>query len=307
MEEKKTVIIRILGGLGNQMFEYAMGRNLSIIHKRVLKLDLNFYKEQNSKWAIRSYDLSHFKIQAEIATEPEIEPFKKYLKQNLSSKILRRTSSYIPGMAKSYIFEPPEKNFTFNNNLLRMKLPAVAYFDGFWQTEKYFLNIEDAIRKDFIFADEPDEVNRQMLQQIDGLDSVAIHIRHGDNATKVAAHHGVLPIRYYHRAIGEITNTVKNPHFYIFSDDPQWAKENLKISNQPAILVAHNGEEKHHEDMRLMSRCKHHIIGNSTFSWWGAWLGKKTGQLVYAPKRYHMKANIEPVDFYPITWNLIDV
>ncbi len=288
------------------MFQYALGRSLSILHKREMRLDLDFYKNQNSKWALRTYALDHFNIHPRVAGQNELRPFQKYLQPKIFSKFLRRASVVVPFAAKSYIFEPLGQNFTFDEHLLTAKFKMKVYLDGFWQTEKYFKPIEDIIRKDFEFAEQPDAVNQRMLNEIENQTSVAIHIRHGDNATKIASHHGVLPISYYQKAVKELIETINNPYFYIFSDDPAWAKENLKL-NHPSVFVSHNGEEKHYEDLRLMSRCKHHIIGNSTFSWWGAWLGKKTGQQVYVPSRYHMNTNISMGNLYPKDWKLIKV
>lgn len=301
-----AIIVRLLGGLGNQMFQYALGRHLSIVHNRVLRLDLGFYQTVSERWASRSYGLKNFKIQAQMAIAGELKPFQKYLKQNLFSKILRRVSAFGKYYSRSYIFEPPGHNFMFEPELLSVSLKPVVYLDGFWQTEKYFTDIEQVIREDFKFAQEPDSVNLAMLGEIGRENSVAIHIRHGDNATKLARNHGVLPMDYYYRALKDLTGRITSPHFYIFSDDPEWSRQNLKLDFL-ATFVSHNGDEKNYEDLRLMAHCKHHIIGNSTFSWWGAWLGKKSGQLVYAPKRYHMQADIKPEDLYPANWNLIDI
>ncbi len=296
-----VIIVRLLGGLGNQLFQYAFGRQLAVVHNKVLKLDLNFYQLPQSKWAVRTYDLNHFKIQFQPATAQELAPFQKYLKQNFFSKILRRLNFLGQQSWRPYYFEPLGKNFTFNPRLFTARLPSIVYFDGYWQSEKYFINIEDIIRNEFEFIESPDAHNQALLEEIESCNSVAVHIRHGDNATKIAAHHGVLPIGYYNSAIKQILDQVPDPNFYVFSDDPVWAKENLK-TDSPVNFVEHNGEARHHEDLRLMSRCKHHIIGNSTFSWWGAWLGKKPGQLVYAPKRYHMQSNIDMADYYPKSW-----
>ena len=305
--ENSAIIVRMLGGLGNQMFQYALGRHLSIIYKRPLKLDLGFYSSAAAKkrWAPRSFCLDHFSIQAQIAKDRDIEPFEKFLKLNLLSKILRHASGLGKYYKRSFIFEPPKNYFTFDPLLLTWPLKPVVYLDGFWQTEKYFSGIEEIIRNDFNFKDAPDAINQKMIEEISSVDSVCLHVRHGDNATKVAAKHGVLPMQYYREAVSGLIKIVKNPQFYIFSDDPKWAQENLQL-NFPVFFVNHNGDEKNYEDLRLMSHCKHHIIGNSTFSWWAAWLGKKPGQQVYAPKRYHMRDNIPTTDLYPQTWKLIN-
>lgn len=293
--------------MGNQMFQYALGRHLSLIHKWPLKLDLSYYTEAagDPKKGIRIYGLDHFNIQAGIASAEDTLSFQIFLKKNILSKILRHLSGLGEYYKRSFIFEPPKNYFKFDPHLLTEPLKSEVYLDGFWQTEKYFSAIENIIRQDFTFKDAPGAVNQAMLAHIDIAESVCLHIRHGDNATKIAAKHGVLPFGYYQQAISELTKTISSPHFYIFSDDPEWARENLRLE-YPATFVSHNGDEKNYEDLRLMTRCKHHIIGNSTFSWWGAWLGKKPGQIVYAPKRYHVNDNIPTVDLYPKVWKLIN-
>lgn len=305
-QEPEIIIVRLLGGLGNQMFQYALGRQLSIIHKRPLKFDPGIYSLNTKKWAARSFGLGHFKLHAQMTEAAELAPFKKYLGQNFFSKLLRRLSAYGNYYSRSYIFEPLGKNFVFDPRLLQSPLKPVVYLDGFWQTEKYFLGIENIIREDFSFKEPADAVNQPILNQIGQENSVALHIRHGDNATQLAAGHGVLPLDYYYRSAKDLAAAISNPKFYIFSDDPNWAKENLRLDFH-CVFVSHNGDEKNYEDLRLMAACKHQIIGNSTFSWWGAWLGKKEGQLVYAPKKYHMNANIAIADLYPKHWKLMEI
>lgn len=307
-KQNGAIIVRVRSGLGNQLFQYALGKQLSIIHKKPLKLDVSDYTAVNPDplKGVRIYCLNHFDIKAQIAKPEDTAPFQKYLKNNLFSKVLRRASGLGEYYKRSYIYELPNTHQFFHSHILTESLKTVVYLDGFWQSEKYFISIENIIRKDFVFKDVPDEVNKKILAAIDASDAVAIHIRHGDNATKIAKKHGVLPISYYHKAIEDLTKSVKNPYFYVFSDDPKWAKENLSL-DFPSTFVSHNGDEKNYEDLRLMSHCKHHIIGNSTFSWWGAWLGKKSGQIVYAPNRYFMYRDIPLLDFYPASWKVIEI
>jgi hypothetical protein len=307
-KQNGVIIIRLLGGLGNQLFQYALGKQLSIIHKKPLKLDVSDYTATNpdSRKGVRIYCLKHYDIKAQIAKKEDTAPFQKYFKKNLFSKILRHASGLGEDYKRSFIYELPNTRQFFHSHILTESLKTVVYLYGFWQSEKYFTSIENIIRKDFVLKDVPNEVNKKMLAEIDSSSAVCIHIRHGDNATKIAKKHGVLPLSYYHKAIEDLTKTVKNPYFYVFSDEPEWAKKNLRL-DFPSTFVSHNGDEKNYEDLRLMSHCKHHIIGNSTFSWWGAWLGKKSGQLVYAPNRYFMYRDIPLWDFYPVSWKIVEI
>jgi len=249
--------------------------------------------------------LQHFNIQAQIAEPEDTAPFQKYFKNNLFRKVLRRAGRLGKYYKRSCIIESPKKYWVFDPHLLTESLKANVYLVGCWQTEKYFASIENIIRNDFLFKAAPDEVNRKMLAEIDSSSSVCIHVRHGDNATPKASQHGILPLNYYHKAMEDLIKTIKSPHFYVFSDDTEWAKESLRL-DFPSTFVSHNGDEKNYEDLRLMSHCKHHIIGNSTFSWWGAWLGKKSEQLVYAPKRYFIHT-VPPLDLYPASWKRIEI
>lgn len=307
-KQNGVIIMRLREGLGNQLFQYALGKQLSIIHKRPLKLDISHFTQTDPdpRKGIRIYCLKHFNIQAHIAEPEDTAPFQKYLKNNLYGKVWRRAIRLGKYYKRSCISEPQKKFWVFDPNLLTGSLKTNVYLVGYWQTEKYFTSIENIIRNDFIFKDAPDEVNKKMLAEIDSSSSVCIHVRHGDNATPKASQHGVLPLSYYYKAIEDLLKTVESPHFYVFSDDPEWAKGNLHLEF-PSTFVSHNGDEKNYEDLRLMSHCRHHIIGNSTFSWWGAWLGKKPGQLVYAPNRYYININIPVYDFYPASWKLIEI
>lgn len=288
------------------MFQYAFGRSVASILGWPLKLDLSFYSNQPARWAQRSFALENFKIKVQIASVSELEPFKKYLGQDFLSKTLRVLSSKFPNSAKGYFYEPRGENFIFNEKLLKIKPSHSVYFDGFWQTPKYFSGIESIIRKEFEFSQTPDGENQAIIEKISGSNSVAVHIRHGDNATKMAAHHGVLPISYYLESAELLAKRNSQLHFFVFSDDVKWAEENLTW-NYPTTFISHNGEERHQEDLRLMTYCKHHIIGNSTFSWWGSWLGKKPGQEVCAPSRYHMKRAKSSSDYYPPEWNIVRI
>ena len=143
-----------------------------------------------------------------------------------------------------------------------------------------------------------------MAESIRTSTSAAIHVRHGDNASTIAAKLGVLPRRYYEQAVEALRKEIQRARFFIFSDDWQWAR--TLLGEEPGFTyVHHNAIDEAHEDLRLMSLCQHHILANSTFGWWGAWLGKKEGQIVYAPRRYYQDADVPNPDLYPSEWRLV--
>ncbi|MEN6509171.1 MAG: alpha-1,2-fucosyltransferase [Smithella sp.] len=170
---------------------------------------------------------------------------------------------------KSETFEKIKKTTAdFDPNLL--KINRDAYLDGYWQSEKYFLDIAPVIRKELSIKTPPDRENELLINKIANSDAVSLHIRRADYVADSHTNtiHGACSLDYYHHAVDKVAEKVKSPHFFIFSDDPAWALDNLKLK-YPATFVTKNGPDKNYEDLRLMSLCRHNIIANSTFSWWG--------------------------------------
>lgn len=287
------IIVRIIGGLGNQMFQYAAGRQLAAAHNTILKLDISDFKD----YPLRDYDLSAFNIKELFATpeeilllkEPDTGSFKKKLK-----KLLRRPS-------KVGITHIREKQYHFDPKIPTM--PGSIYLDGYWQSEKYFSDIADIIKNEFTVKLPQTDKNMELAQQITSCESVSLHVRRGDYVTdaKTNTIHGTCDLDYYARCIEHLTQKVHRPCFFIFSDDPEWTERNLRITH-PVTFIDHNGAKRNYEDLRLMSQCRHHIIANSSFSWWGAWLGQHQNTIVYAPKRWFNSPSFNTQDLLPETW-----
>jgi len=302
------IVIRFNGGLGNQLFQYALGRHLSLIHDRPLRFDTDGYTatKPDTKQGIRLFGLGAFSVSGQPATPDELQPFKIYRRQGTAVRLARLANRWIPDRWRRYIVERKADFWRFRRSVLASPLAEQVLIEGFWQTEKYFEDIAPIIRNDLRLKQPAVHENAQMLAVICAVDSVSVHVRHGDNATNVAKENGVLPTAYYARAAGLITNHIRKPHFFVFSDDPDWAKAKLTLPG-PTTFVVHNGDERNYEDLRLMAACKHHIVGNSTFSWWGAWLGTKDGQIVWAPSKYLMQSDRDYRDYYPSSWNILPV
>ncbi|MBY0432606.1 MAG: alpha-1,2-fucosyltransferase, partial [Cyclobacteriaceae bacterium] len=193
-------------------------------------------------------------------------------------------------------------------------LPEPLYLSGYWQSEKYFSPVSVVIRDQFIPARPLDERNTALQTQMQSQNSVAVHVRRGDYASASAynSFFGVLPLQYYNLAMAEIVKTISNPVFYFFSDDPSWCKQHMPVGQ--AVFVDHNTGENAYKDLVLMSSCKHAIIANSTFSWWGAWLNRNPDKVVIAPRTWFQSSYLtkkEPVypsryyntkDLIPATW-----
>jgi hypothetical protein len=291
---KAMIIVKLIGGLGNQLFQYALGRNLALKNNTELKLDISGFET----YKLYKYGLHNFNIIENIATDKDIYEFKPKKAQFLSYVSNKISERVLPWYKQKYIIEP---DFRFNSNIL--KIGKNAYLDGYWQSEKYFTGISSIILDEFSVKNEPDELNRELLTTINSTNSVCLHIRRGDyisNRTTLETH-GVLGIDYYTRSLNSMKKMVNNPQIFIFSDDIPWARENLKI-NLPLHFIDNNGVEKNYEDLRLMSNCKHHIIANSSFSWWGAWLCINPDKIIFAPKQWFNDRTRDDRDIVPDLW-----
>jgi len=304
------IVIRLFGGLGNQLFQYALGRHLSLIHDRPLRFDTTDYTatKSDAKQGIRLFGLGAFSVSGQVASPDEMKPFKPYRGQGTTARLARLASRWTPYHLCHYIAERKTDVWRFRRSVLTSPLAKQVLIHGYWQTEKYFEDIAAIIRSDLRLKLPPVGENAEMLSTICAADSVSVHVRHGDNATSATSKQGVLPIAYYEHAAGLVTKRVRKPHFFVFSDDLTWAREKLRLPD-PTTFVMHNRDEKDCEDLRLMAACRHHILGNSTFSWWGAWLGKKNDQIVYAPEKYWLglDRDYHRRDYYPSSWSVLPV
>ena len=286
------VIVRLIGGLGNQLFQYAAGRRVAHIHNIPLKLDITWFESNK----LRKYRLDHFNIIADIASPDDIARLK--CRKGLARFISRFAERCQPYYRRSVV---RERFLHFDSNIL--KVSPNVYLEGYWGTEKYFKDIEAVIRREFTVKTQPSVANTAMAERISHVPAVSVHIRRGDFISNPSTHqfHGVCSLDYYSKAADMIAEMVERPHFFVFSDDPQWAQENLKLKH-PITFVTHNSVDEDYEDLRLMSLCKYHIIANSTFSWWGAWLSSNPDKVVIAPHKWFNNPNLDTTDLFPDIW-----
>lgn len=290
------VITRIWGGLGNQLFEYAAGRRLALANDDQLKLDISHYQISS-----RPYKLNKFNIVEDIALPMEVQRLTGMKDHSsMPARIRRRLMRYLPTRRTAIIVE---RSSGFRPEVL--SATGDAYMDGYWQSELYFKDIEHIIRGEFRLKDPPGAINRTVGAAISECESVSLHVRRGDYVSNPLYNqvHGTCPLEYYEAAVELIAKEVKDPHFFVFSDDLEWTKRNLMLGYPAAY--PHNGEENDYEDLRLMSLCKHHIIANSSFSWWGAWLSANPNKVVIAPKRWFNDPRKDPSNIVPSSWRRI--
>jgi len=288
------IIVALKGGMGNQMFQYAMGRAIALKNGVPLKLDTSWFTT-NKIDTPRAYALDHFNIVEEFASEADIRSLSTNTR--LGRYIAKIKGKLLPLKKRTYIVE---RKMGYDEEVARLK--DNVYLDGFWGTEKYFYDIKDTIIQDFSLRYPSSSENIKMAESIRVVNAVAIHVRRGDyisNAT-TNAYHGVCSLEYYYNAVQRITETVKDPHFFVFSDDHEWVRNNFKI-DFPMTFFEHNSVDQGHEDVNLMSMCKHNIVANSSFSWWGAWLNKNPDKMVYAPEKW-FNNSLDTQDLLPASW-----
>lgn len=290
------IVVQLIGGLGNQMFQYAAGRSLAYRHNTELKLDISKFKND----PLREYGLSQFNIIERFATEKDFMKIKIHSHQ--LQNFFKRVNCKIFG--KNALLYTNESHFNFDPDFFT--LPDNVYLEGYWQSEKYFSDIKDIIHDSFKITTEQNSANKKMSELIERSNSVSIHIRRGDYISDAKTHndHGVCPQEYYNAAIEKIDAVIDNPLFFIFSDDPFWVQKEFKIAHR-CIHVNINYEHKSYEDLRLITLCKNHIIANSSFSWWGAWLSNNPDKIVYAPKKWFNNLALNTVDLIPSEWKQI--
>jgi len=278
------IIVKLKGGLGNQLFQYAFGRLLSIKRNTSVKFDVLSVDKRDIH---RDFKLDKFNTKIELASSEEVEeneyPF------GLISKILAWATRKI---LRNYNIGYSEKIIYSNNK----------YYDGYWQSYKYLEPIKKELLTEISLKESVNKKYSELISRINSSNSVSIHIRRGDyvNDSKTKKAHVTFGLEYYEEAIKIIKDKIKDPVFFVFSDDISWVKENLKI-NYPIFFVS-NPEIKDYEELIIMSTCKHNIIANSSFSFWGAWLNQNQNKTVLAPKKWSNLYQKEYKNICPENW-----
>jgi hypothetical protein len=268
------IISRIFGGIGNQLFCYAAARRLALVNGAELVIDevSGFAYDKVYK---QRYQLDHFSIPCRKATAAErLEPFSRVRRYCKRAYNRRR-----PFEERSYI---QQEGIDFDPRLLQVRPPGTVYLEGYWQSEKYFKDVEETIRADLCIQPPTDERNRNMATRIRESLAVAVHVRFFDALNETFVNN--VSIDYYASAVAQMETLAPDAHYFVFSDQPEAARERIPLPDARITLVAHNcGDDMAYADLWLMSQCRHFIIANSTFSWWGAWLGIRKEKIIVCP------------------------
>lgn len=264
------IIVQLSGGLGNQLFQYALGRKLSIKNKTDLFLYIGNLKEHSTK---RSMCLD---------------------KLNIDCKTTNQTSNARVYKEKFFHYDPLIP--LIRNNV---------FLKGYWQSEKYFRDIRHILLNEITPKNKLHSSFHEVDEHILNSESVSIHIRRGDYLSKRNLEfHGVCSPEYYFKSIKYIMDVTgnKNLSFFVFSDDIKWARENIRDSNLSINYVSKDNSDFFTDEFFLMSKCKHNIISNSTFSWWAAWINQYSKKIVIAPSKWFTDIKIVTKDLIPNTW-----
>ena len=289
------IIVRVTGGLGNQMFQYAMYKSLEKKGKLVKLDSKSFYetkKEHNGYELERIFDIK--------PNKPTKEDLEKFDENNISTlfKIKRKLFG-----DKKFVYDT--KEYVFNKDVYKLKN---TYLNGYWQSIKYFEGIENDIKKDFRFKNQLDNKNLEILNEIENSNSISIHIRRGDymSPENYNMYGCIATPTYYKKAIKVIEEKVENPTFFVFSNDMDWVKKNIQINSRVFYIDINSGNGSY-KDMQLMSNCKHNIIANSSFSWWGAWLNENKNKIVIAPKKWINREDVDSdkIELFCEGWTLL--
>lgn len=288
------IISRLLGGLGNQMFQYAAARALAAAKGESLLLDVNGFDEYTLH---QGFELQRvFMIDSGTASGGQIRRLIGWRANSLARKILKR-KLFSALRGGNLVVEP---HFNHWHGLSQTK--QQTYMMGYWQSELYFRDFAPLIRQNFTLRQPLRGQNAQLAGAMVNCESVSVHVRRGDYVSDKKTQKILNPcsLEYYRNAYAHIRSVTQNPVCYVFSDDVDWVRGNLTFLNHP-VFVQHNRGADSYLDMMLMSACKHHIIANSTFSWWGAWLNPSTEKIVVAPAGWFCDGTNDS-DLVPPQW-----
>ncbi len=287
------IIVQLIGGLGNQLFQYALSRQLAINHGQDVKLDTHWYGTQS----LRHYQLADLNIEATLVSFDEINRFIPfYYKRSLASRAIHRIfGRSIPKFYTTLgriVVEKPA--FKFAPEVLEIKKKVLL--SGFWQNQNYFKGIKSTLRQEIqLRKGMGGPYFYKMRDEMLAKNTVSIHIRRRDFLKNPTF--SICPISYYLNAITHISERLQDAAFYVFSDDLAWARENLNFGKHFLFV---DQCQMASEELLLMSTCKHHIIANSTFSWWAAWLGDESALVISPAQWYTDGTNL--YDFIPEQW-----
>lgn len=336
------IVMQLCCGLGNQLFQYALGKQLAETKNTELRFDISWWEQQGRYQSGQDWTITLFEydVTGEIASAEDLRSVLKYprfshwmrrtqdMVRSPKPELFKVNLDYVPRFSPRFaasqfnyyreVRGPPSAEsspWAYRRRFFPgiFDIPGDAYLDGYWQTAKYFEGVAETLRTELSVSDPLPGMNAAVAAEIEGdSPSVSIHVRRGDQTTQGPDSDpmgNALPLSYQQQAAEYVGEQLDDPTFYLFSDDPEWAQRGLDISH-PIQTVSHNDETTDYLDIELMRRCDHHVIANSTFSWWGAWLNASTDKIVVAPTPWKQYGYPDGVvfdwDLIPDAWTIFD-
>ncbi|WP_375443415.1 alpha-1,2-fucosyltransferase [uncultured Fibrella sp.] len=285
------VIAKITSGLGNQLFQYALGRHLAVQNKTSLWFDLRYFRQEYATDTPRKFKLDRFNVAYNLLDRSP------WLWASKATRLL-------PGRSlPPFIDTRYETEFHFDPQIIRPAAPFTILW-GFWQSERYFEASAAQIRQELTFKPRESKTFLTFSNIIEQTKiPISVHVRRGDYVThpEFSKSFGFVGLSYYQTALAQLKNQFPNATLFFFSDDPDWVRANI-ATDQPHVFVANSGPDADVDDLQLMSMCHHHVIANSSFSWWGAWLNSRPDKVVIAPQRWFANKPWDTKDLVPASW-----
>jgi len=297
------VVSKLIGGLGNQLFQYAAARALAERLHSSLVLDTEeLLDHTNTTITPRHYELGVFPA---LAAAPILPAVTATIARYRSQPLFRTANKMrkLLGLRPAYVELGEGGAFNFNAPVASYHTPAeLVYLDGYWQNERYFASIASLLRQELTLPPFTDGRNLPASQQIAaaGAHAVSVHVRRGDYLQ--FADHGLCSVDYYIRALAVVAQTIPSPIFFVFSDDIDWVRAHIPLPATATFIDWNQGPASYH-DFHLMSQCRHHIIANSSFSWWGAWLNPHADKLVISPRNWMGNPTVSADRVVPAAWH----
>jgi hypothetical protein len=297
------IVVQLTGGLGNQLFQYAFARHLAQLNQSELLLDATQVTSRSDPAHRRKFKLHHFRVEAPVvAWDPPLEMSFRTDVGTFYRSPVPRLSRWL-GKSRQLV-QLKEPHFQFSPESLDRR--GDFYVTSYWQSHRYFDVIATQIRSELQLRDPLSGEHQSIKDQIMAtMGSVAFIVRRGDfvNHPHHSKFHGSCSLEYYRQAVDIIKSRVADPHLFVFSDDVSWVRNNFEFEWPVTFMdQPYDHAEYDYVDMHFISCCRHHIIANSTFGWWGAWLGSSVNGLVIAPQRWFLDDSINTQDVVPAHW-----
>jgi hypothetical protein len=285
------IISKITSGLGNQLFQYALGRHLALQADTSLWFDLRYFHQEYATDTVRKFKLDRFNIDYKLL-------------DTSAWQWAAKATRLLPGRSLRPLIETRyEADFHFDPAVVRPAAPLTILW-GFWQSERYFSESAAQIRQELTFNRPLGKSFLDFQQKIKAANvPISVHVRRGDYVThpEFSQSFGFVGLEYYQKALSHLQSRFPDATLFFFSDDPDWVRANIK-TDQPHVFVQNNGPDADVDDLQLMSLCRHHVIANSSFSWWGAWLDPHPDNVVIAPQRWFANKPWDTKDLIPSSW-----